>query len=219
MSTHELRRQWKPHKLRLQELQPDHPTNVRFHRACSWLQRVEQMADGQDLDLALTCQWIAFNSLYGQWDAKLAEPRPDRECWRTFLDRMLALDAEGHIADLLVEHKKLALTILDDSYLAGFFWKNPSTQQALKKTRDRHQAPTWYLEKRWSLILEQVLERIYLLRCQLMHGAATHGSRLNRTSLRHGTWMLGHLMGAFMHIWIDHGSDEDWGPMCYPPVG
>ena len=41
MTVHKLRSQWKPIKQRLAAKQSAHPTNVRFHRACSWLQRVE----------------------------------------------------------------------------------------------------------------------------------------------------------------------------------
>jgi hypothetical protein len=27
------------------------------------------------------------------------------------------------------------------------------------------------------------------------------------------------LLPAVLLVWIDHGADEDWGPMCYPPLG
>jgi hypothetical protein len=51
-----------------------------------------------------------------------------------------------------------------------------------------------------------------------MHGAATHGGKLNRDSLRRCSIMLGHLLQAALLVLIDHGSDEDWGEMCYPPL-
>jgi hypothetical protein len=79
-------------------------------------------------------------------------------------------------------------------------------------------ARTWYLEGRWGMILDRVVDRIYLLRCQLTHGAATYGGSLNRRSLKHCATMLGHLMPAVILVVIDHGRDEDWGPMCYPPM-
>ena len=63
----QLRRRWKPVKERLQDQQTDHSTNIRFHRSCSWLQQVESQESGEDFDLKLTYQWIAFNALYGQW--------------------------------------------------------------------------------------------------------------------------------------------------------
>ena len=82
----------------------------------------------------------------------------------------------------------------------------------------RHKALSWYVEGWWREIIEQLLERVYLLRCQLIHGAATFGSRLNRTALKHCASMMGLLMPAILLVWIDRGADEDWGLMCYPPL-
>ena len=73
MTVRDLRRLWKPHKERLNGSATEHPTTIRFHRACSWMQRAEQ-ATKDDLDLALLSQWIAFNALYGQWDHEVREP-------------------------------------------------------------------------------------------------------------------------------------------------
>lgn len=218
VNVHQLRRRWKPHKQRLQGLRKDHPTPIRFHRCCSWLQRLETMED-EDHDLTLITQWVALNALYGQWDPRLREPAADRACWRQFLDRILKLDRDGRLIQVLEAHRKLVFTILDDAYLAGFFWKDPAPHKAIHTTRDRRQASQWYQQRRYGMVLESVVERIYLLRCQLVHGAATHNSRLNRTSLRRCATMLSHLLPVLLLILIDHGADEDWGDMCYPPQG
>jgi hypothetical protein len=218
-SVHDLRRRWKPIKQRITADRGDHPIVIRFHRACTWLQRVEQIESGEDQDVALTCQWIAFNALYGQWDERAREPKPDRQSWRTFMDQVLAIDKGGHLESMLTEHKRLVMSILDDSYLGGYFWKDPSVARAKQTTREKRQAATWYIEKRWALVIESLLERIYLLRCQLVHGASSHGSRLNRDSLRRCITMMGLLLPAIMNAWIEAGANEDWGPMCYPPVG
>lgn len=69
------------------------------------------------------------------------------------------------------------------------------------------------------MVLDEVLERVYLMRCQLVHGAATYGGKLNRTSLRRCVMMMQRLLPTLLLVWIDHGADEDWGPMCYPPMG
>lgn len=42
---------------------------------------------------------------------------------------------------------------------------------------------------------------------------------LPRTSLNRSTMMMNHLLPAVLEVWIDHVADEDWGMMCYPPVG
>lgn len=214
----ELRRRWKPHKQRLGAERTDHPTLIRFHRACSWLAQAEVMDLESNGDLALIALWITFNALYGQWDHGAREPLPDRECWRVFVQRVLELDGTGHLAGALTVHKRLVMTILDDRYLSSHFWREESGDGPQARYKEKHRAHDWFVERNWGLILERLLERIYLLRCQLVHGAATFGGRLNRRSARNCATMLGHLLPAMLLVLIDHGADEDWGIMCYPPT-
>ena len=182
----DLRRRWKPHKESLQAVQEHHPTTVRLHRAFSWMARVEGVgADGSDNDVVLVCKWIALNALYGRWDPLRREPAPDQTTWRAFLKRVLDLDAGGALPQVLQNHKPLVLSILEDEYLSDLFWEEPTRVRAGKARRVMFDARTWYIEGRWGLILDRLVDRIYLLRCQLTHGAATYGGRLNRRSLKH----------------------------------
>jgi hypothetical protein len=213
LTIRDLRRRWKPHKERL----GSHPTAIRFHRACSWLDRAEKL-EAADHDLVLINQWIALNSLYGQWDARTNEPQPDRERWRGFVSRLLKLDGNGHLTEMLLVQQQLVLALVEDEHLAGFFWKDPSAKNRQTARNHKHKFRSWYAEKNWTLILDFLLEKIYLLRCQLIHGAATFGGKLNRTSLRRATQMLWHLLPACLLVYIDHGADEDWGQLCYPPM-
>ena len=217
ITVRELRRRWKPHKQRLQALRADHPTNVRIHRACSWLQRAEELA-GDDADAALICRWIAFNSLYGQWDPQRREPMEDRASWRAFMDRILNLDAAGEIGALLEAQRPLVKDLLGDEYVARFFWEEPGDARARKAKKPMYDARTWYIQQQWPLLVERVLERVYLMRCQLVHGAATWSSQLNRQSLARCSRMLGHLLPAVLIVMIEHGADEEWGELCYPPL-
>ena len=68
------------------------------------------------------------------------------------------------------------------------------------------------------MVLDEILNRVYVMRCQLVHGAATYGGKLNRDSLKRCVVMMQRLLPALLLVWIDHGADEDWGQMCYPPV-
>lgn len=219
ITVRDLRSRWKPQKLRLAAIDPNHPMNVRFHRACSWWQRIEEAEAGADLDVVLTCQWIAFNTLYGQWDVSRCEPVPDRESWRRYTSRILALDKDERLSENLITHKKLVISILDDAYLGNYFWRAPSQARARQTTKQKRASGLWYAEKRWDFILESLLDRIYLLRCQLVHGASTYNSHLNRISLRHCSTMMALLIPSMMLVLADHGADEDWGIMCYPPIG
>ena len=101
--------------------------------------RVEQMPDGQDHDLGLVSLWIAFNSLYGQWDCQKREPKPDRESWRRFIDRILKLDSDGHVAAMLQEHKRLVMALFDDEYVSAYFWQEPTAKRAKSITECRPQ--------------------------------------------------------------------------------
>jgi len=218
-TVHVLRHRWKPHKERLATVKGEQATSIRFHRACSWMARVEQMPDGQDHDLNLVSLWIAFNALYGEWDCQKREPKPDRESWRAFIDRILKLDREGDVAAMLQEHKRLVLALFDDEYVSAYFWQEPTVVRAKSSRKAAHNAHSWYIEQRWTQILDEILARVYVMRCQLVHGAATYGGKLNRTSLKHCVTMMQQLLPALLLVWIDHGADEDWGPMCYPPMG
>src|SRR6476659_6661591 len=128
VSVRDLRRRWKPHKDRLSGNVSGQATLIRFHRACSWIARVEAMAEKEDADLALVSLWIAFNSLYGQWDRVRREPCPDRGCWRTFVDRVLQLDTDKHTVATLLEHKRLVVSLLEDDCLSTAYWRDPATR-------------------------------------------------------------------------------------------
>lgn len=218
LTVHQLRRRWKPHKERRGEMHENDATSVRLHRAFSWLQRVEELAAGKDLDLAILGQWIAFNAMYGQWDPVKRQTLPDRESWRQFVDKLLGLDSERRLSTLLQEHKRLVIAILEDTYLSNHFWQERTPERAGRSKRAKFDAATRYFEKRWAYILDRNLERVYLLRCQLMHGAATFGGKLNRTAIRQCSVILGHLLPAIVTVLIDHGADLDWRLMYYPPL-
>lgn len=217
LTTRDLRRRWKPHKERLTESGSAQSTAIRFHRACSWLDRAES-ADEDDFDSRLIHLWIAFNSLYGQWDKDRREPENDRKCWKRFVDHVLRIDQSDIVVDTLQQQKPLVLSLLEDDYLNRYFWQDPELRRGRQGIRARRSAFGWYVEKSWTIILDQTLERVYLARCQLVHGAATHGGQLNRAALGLSQSMMQHLIQSFLLVWIDFGADEDWGPLCYPPI-
>jgi hypothetical protein len=212
-TVHALRSRWKPTKQRLLAEQDGHPTVVRLHRAFSWLDR----AHADDDDVRLVCLWIAFNALYSRWDSDAREPQPDRRSWSEFLARLTALDADNCLAAALETHRPAVMELLGDEYLSTWFWQEPGTVRAKQSRKAMYEAQTWYFERRWLMLLTRAFERIYLMRCQLVHGASTHGGQLNRASLQRCTALLAPLLEAGLVVLIDHGSNEDWGTMCYPP--
>lgn len=216
LDVHTLRRMWKPHKERLQASREDHPTSVRFHRACSWLSEVEKSGN-ENADFALISRWIAFNALYGQWDVSNHTPVADRECWRIFLERILQLDQEQRVETLIQEHRPLVISLLEDPYLNSLYWREQGYTPSAARMKARRLAQSCFAERRWKTILEDVTDRVYLMRCQLIHGAATFGGKLNRESLQHCNQWMNLLMPTIMLVFVGSGADENWGIMCYPP--
>ena len=84
--------------------------------------------------------------------------------------------------------------------------------------RDKFSIQKMYTEESWSRILDELLGRIYLVRCQLVQGAATFGGKLNRDTVRRCGMMLELLLFAIVPIIIDHAWTENWDSLCYPPV-
>jgi hypothetical protein len=215
----DLRRLWKTHKDRLNALRDEHPTAIRVHRAFSWLAGIEELNDDQHADQRLLYQWIAFNALYGQAQQGQPDMPPDRANWQSFLRRVLELDGRRRLIDMLKTHKPLVLCILGDEFLSKYFWQDPSAERAGRAKRTRQFAERWYAEHDYGQLLLETMDRVYLLRCQLVHGGATMGGKLNRKLLRHCNVFLGWLMPAILQVWVDFGADLDWGPMAYPPQG
>jgi hypothetical protein len=91
---------------------------------------------------------------------------------------MLDLDDADHIVDALMENKPLVMSIFDDEYLSRYFWQEPTDKRASQSKKTKYDARTWYLQGNWTMILDRLIERVYLLRCQLVHGAATYNSSL-----------------------------------------
>ena len=106
------------------------------------------------------------------------------------MDRILKLDGDGYVAGALQEHKRLVMSLLEDEYLSSFFWQEPSAKRAGQSRKAAFNAQTWYIEERWTMVLDEILDRVYLMRRQLVHGAATYGGKLNRTSLKRSVMMM-----------------------------
>ncbi len=218
LSVRSLRRRWKPKKEHLANSDQHEPTLIRVHRCCSWLASVEDMAGDGPLDSHLIFRWIALNSLYGMWDGEAREPIGDRKTLGPFLERVLELDVDDNIPKVLEAQRELVMAIFDDEFVVRDYWHEPTPERAAKSRKARFDARTWYYEQRYGGILHRLIDRIYLLRCQLVHGASTHGGGLNRDAIDRCSRMLGQLVPTILLVIIDHGADEDWGPLCYPPL-
>lgn len=188
--------------------------SIRVWRAVSWLERVENLPSDDTEGQFIAC-WIGFNSLYAQLDEK-NHPWGDREAQRAFLERIYNLDTKGRFRKIVSKKQKSILSIIDNKYLQEAFWvdradagKELQTQakDAIMLLHKHHQVKLWRM----------IVERIYMMRNQVFHGASTKGSSLNRRTLQNCTNILLDFLPACIDVMLDYGINEDWGKVCFPP--
>jgi len=193
---------------------------IRLHRAISWLRCAEGQSEHPDLQFISL--WIAFNACYGVDDEHniiLSE----RAVFRQFVDKLVRHDSGRDIyACLWFEYSGPVNALIKNQYVFSPFWE--AQHQNLG---EEHWKPRFEEAKRIALsylaqqgvpqLMSIVLDRLYVLRNQLMHGGATYESMVNRVQVQDGCNMLKFLMPVIIRIMID-AKDEDWGEIYFPVI-
>ena len=200
----------------------NHPPNLalRVHRALSWLQRAEQLAD--DPDGRFIFLWIAFNAAYATHIDDTAGIS-ERTLFREFLAKLCRLDAAHRIEALVWdEFAGNIRVLLDNPYIFRDFWLHQTGSLAetewKKNFAGAKAAAHRALSRReTATVLSAVLSRIYTLRNQLVHGGATWSSSVNRDQVRDGGNLLAKLVPLVIEIMMDNVT-EAWPAACYPVV-
>ena len=193
--------------------------SLRVHRALSWLHRAEQCEDEDGRFIFL---WIAFNAAYAQDLAELGHGR-EQEKSRAFIDKLIELDEEETLYNLLWEEFSASVRILlNNPYVFAPFWEyqqgnktDEGWQNAFEmaKTSANHALGARDAGK----VLGLVLSRLYTLRNQLVHGGATWGSDVNRDQLSDSTRFLGKLVPKIIELMMDNPNTL-WGDPSFPVV-
>jgi len=187
---------------------------IRVWRSLSWLERAES-AGTDDPEGRFIFAWIGFNALYARVDDD-HRPWGDREALGAFLAQAWRLDRRGRIRRLLGKRQLPVLKLIENKYLSSRFWDHGESaaghvrkelQQAMARCGTPNMLP----------VLQVLFERLYTMRNQVMHGASTKGSRLNRRTLHGSGSILLELLPEVLEILIDDGIREDWGRVCYRP--
>ena len=189
---------------------------IRVHRSLSWLKRAAQFNDEQR-EAKFLFLWIALNSLYSRWNAGNNAPDYDSASRDDFFAKVFQMDPML-LAEKLRRHRGLVKKILSDPYLAEVFWRQPDHPKAKGwATEDSNYIDRNFKDQNYCKVLTQVMHRLFVLRGQLVHGASTGGSRLNRSSLRYCLELLSIFVPLIQHIVIEHGCGDGWQELCYPP--
>lgn len=192
------------------------PWAIRVWRSLSWLERAEQAAEVEDRFIH---GWIAFNALYGQLDES-NRPASERFAYKQFLQAVVGLDRDGQLTALLAnrDFRLSAERLVTNKFLDIEFWNQPDEydDNCIEKARSkmRYLLDTGEVVK----VTKELIDRLYVMRQQLMHGASTKGSKLNRLNLDRSARLLLRLVPLILEITIRHGLHHPWPAVCYPPV-
>ena len=203
--------------------QRQNPFNLRMRRATSWLARAEQEHD--DPDAAFIFYWIAFNAAYA------GNIAGERRAFKMFFGKILALrDGRVIFSEMGSKFADAISKFIPNQYVFPDFWTGDIFQQAdrqawepslYRSIRRFHQAIE---NDNIRDILEELFDRLYVLRNQLIHGGATWHGSVNRGQVKDGAAIMAFLVPHFIDLMLDNPTD-DWGIPPYaagtillPPV-
>jgi len=203
--------------------------NTRLHRALSWLKRSEDCNPKNDAVEQFLFLWISFNAMYG--DDNMSKSG-DKNKLAEFLRKIVEQDEKQNLAGIMLARKDTALSLIDNQFLYKEYWESSNSQNAHNiygrvfadaKGMGEYLDQKRLTPKQTEEVLCVIFKRLYMLRIQIVHGVATHGSSYNGSSLEPGNIMLNACVPAILKIMLEAmnkpgGKDKDvWGRIANPP--
>lgn len=202
---------------RIRDGQPE-PLRVRIHRAISWLVRAEQETD--DPDARYIFLWIAFNAAYA---SEFGFEQTERLLVKQFIDKLLGLDSEQKLHHALFSQFSGPIrTLVENKHVFEPFWRalrehDGSGAWEGSFVSSKKVAMKALMGKETGTLLSIVLDRLYVLRNQLVHGGATWGGKTNRAQVKDGAAILGTLVPIMLEVMMQAGGNE-FEAIAYPVV-
>lgn len=199
--------------------------HLRIYRCLSWADRAEVVAatteDG-DVDLAFVLRTIGFNALWGQaYRPGIDRPSQLRE-WTDFLLDLSGHDTRNRIRTWITATSPLLDGIYANPFFHREFWSEPGSEDLGGQERITGRLPEWRSHDRLDRLFAEFVRRMILLRGQLIHGNATHGGNVNRTTVEPAAMAMDQLLRLVLEVLIldgVHATDLRWTPVPYPPTG
>ncbi len=207
-------------KAKLKELPVNVDENdiIRLHRAISWVKCAEENAN--NTDLKFISLWIAFNACYADndnHDISLTE----KKRFKDFIARLVSLDTDALFFKLLWHKFSGPVRLLvDNKFACKQFWdaqrgENVYWERLFKQSKI--DSRNYLANQQVAELLGVVLDRLYTVRNQLIHGGATYMSKVNRSQVKDASQILEFLLPIIIDIMITNIS-EDWGAINYPVI-
>lgn len=208
-------------KNKQREIREDFSENLalRVHRALSWLNKSEQCNDDQDSQFIFL--WIAFNAAYAQ-DTEVLR-HTESEAFSKFISKLIELDNKGDFSNLIwLQFSSTIRVLLDNKYVYQPFWDYQNgkiTESEWKERFNKAKSAASHAlsNKSTDVVICIVLQRLYTLRNQIIHGGATWNSSANREQIRDGVAFLSELLPIIVDVMMDN-PDSLWGDANYPLI-
>lgn len=174
-----------------------------------------------DLDSQFIFLWIAFNAAYANRDLR-DDGFTEKAVFRQFLHDLLALDRDGLLKGMVWQQYPQAIRVLlDNPYVYQPFWDAQASAQAAEWEdsfqADKQKAHRLLSQGDTTGVVCVVLNRLYTLRNQILHGGATWNSQVNRDQLRDAVSILTGFVPVVITLLMHH-PDHGWSEPLYPVV-
>ena len=191
---------------------------IRLHRAISWIKCSEEQSSNPDLKFITL--WIAFNACYADndnHDMSLTE----KKRFKDFISRLVMLDKEERFFKLLwFKFSGPVRLLMDNKFAYKQFWdawrgEKVDWERLFKQSKI--DSRNYLAHQQVAQLLGLVLDRLYTVRNQLIHGGATYNSKVNRSQVKDASQILEFLLPIIIDIMLTN-IDEDWGVINYPVI-
>ncbi len=147
----------------------------------------------------------------------------ERKIFDLFVRKLVEHDQDRNIYESLWSTFSGPIrTWINNQYVFQPFWEahrlgHNENDWKLRFERAKHAANHYLATEKVPELLGMVLDRLYVLRNQLMHGGVTYQSRISRDQGRDGRNMLAFLMPLIVEI-LEQSATDGWGDIYYPVV-
>lgn len=196
---------------------------TRLHRAISWLASAQNLQE--DRDMAFVSLWIGLSACYYTHNEEPQDSKSEffseKKRFKTFAKKLHEHDAQQKLYELIWEQFSGPVkALIKNPYVYAPFWESQRNQDRLWEDKFNFssvEALNFLSRKNVPDLLGIVLDRLYVLRNQVLQGGATYNSRVNREQLHDATDLLSHLVPLIIKIMMDTPK-EDWDPIAYPVI-
>jgi hypothetical protein len=190
--------------------------STRLHRSLSWLKAADEQLQAGNVDQGFINLWISFSAcFYIEGEESIAP----------FIEKLVALDDQQRIyACLWNEYSGSVKALIKNPYVFAEFWQaqrlqGEQTESVWRIRFDQSsvEALNCLSRKKVAPLFSIVLDRLYVLRNQVLQGGATYQSQVNREQVGDGVTLLSNIMPIIISIMLN-SSEEDWGNIAYPVI-